>query len=670
MSELATTKLGVIVHKAEPLPVSLKAAVKTYILNDLELDTHPSYKPLQELARANNGRPSAVSALSAPVAFTTSGVSTDVTDEDNEVSDPPLEDLYRDTEKESQRLKQAMQEYELADGKGRKRKSLLSSDLHTWGDVLAEVDDASKQYNEPNGVWGKIRKAFRKSGDKAVSGSAWLVLLPASSEYFSILCGGLTLIVGAASRLKGLREDIIKILIEIPTILSCANRAQNVAKTSKELRRSGAEVFLATITLLQHILKYFKVKIMRKTAGALFRQSEYEQELTDSIEMLRCHSCQFEKITDICCLEMIEHTRTTVQALQAEVRRNDSGVHQHVDLVRAEVYEWFKSLNDRISQSLQVVVEMVSSNPRLDQGTQDLRPPKLPIKRARSAPTLRRLRNEAEQNCLILLDHEEVMIQSDIQKNLRCAYQLPKPAQDRIIAIIRHQKVLSWLGSTESSVLFLNGHYSSPRAMAQSPTSFFCAKLASAIQSSSEVSKEPSLHPSVKTIAISFFCAEHLDPRDPHQGAQGIVRSLIAQLLVCYNEFDSRLIKQLRKSDLDHLKPLCATLRIMINKLSEEVVLTCIIDAITMHEDSEARCKKVESVLDTLIEIAESDDERRCVFKLLVTSPRVSRRYSARTGGKACASVLTMPEKVASQGAFTMTKWGDYMQAGQNGYTG
>jgi len=91
-----------------------------------------------------------------------------------------------------------MQEYELADGKGRKRKSLLSSDLHTWGDVLAEVDDASKQYNEPNGVCGKIRRAFRKSGDKAVSGSAWLVLLPASSEYFSILCGGLTLIVGVS----------------------------------------------------------------------------------------------------------------------------------------------------------------------------------------------------------------------------------------------------------------------------------------------------------------------------------------------------------------------------------------------------------------------------------------------------------------------------------------
>lgn len=206
--------------------------------------------------------------------------------------------------------------------------------------------------------------------------------------------------------------------------------------------------------------------------------------------------------------------------------------------------------------------------------------------------------------------------------------------------------------------------------MAQSPTSFLCAKLASAIQSSSEVSKEPSLHPPVETIAISFCCAEHLDRKDPHQGAQGIVRSPIAQLLVYYNKFDSRLIKQFLKSDLDHLKPLCATLEIMINELPEEVALTCIINAITMHEDSKARCKKVDSVLDTLVEIAESDDELKCAFKLLVTSPRVSRRYSARTGGKACATVLMMPEKVASQGAFTKTKWGDNMQAGQNGYTG
>ena len=90
MSELATTTPHIAVHEAAPLPVTLKAAVKTYILNDLELETHPSYEPLQELARVNNGRPSAVSALSAPVTFTASGILSDVTDEAEEEADLPL----------------------------------------------------------------------------------------------------------------------------------------------------------------------------------------------------------------------------------------------------------------------------------------------------------------------------------------------------------------------------------------------------------------------------------------------------------------------------------------------------------------------------------------------------------------------------------------------------
>jgi hypothetical protein len=177
--------------------------------------------------------------------------------------------------------------------------------------------------------------------------------------------------------------------------------------------------------------------------------------------------------------------------------------------------------------------------------------------------------------------------------------------------------------------------------------------------------EEPSLHPTARAIVILFFCAEHLDPEDPHQGARGIVRSLIAQLLVCYNKFNTSLITKLLDVNLDSLKTLCATLKFLIGKLPKEVALSCIIDAVTVHEESESRCKKVEFVLDTLVEIAESNEDRKCVFKLLVTSPRLSRRYSGRIGKKACGEVVTMPEKVASQGAFTMTKWSDYMQAGK-----
>jgi hypothetical protein len=380
--------------------------------------------------------------------------------------------------------------------------------------------------------------------------------------------------------------------------------------------------------------------------------------------MLRFRLSQFEKVAQICCLEVVEHIRTNVQALRADTHQNNTELHQHLDIIRMGSYEQYESLENSLSQVLQMVLQLLNSNPRLDRSTQDLKSPALPIKRARSVPTLRRLRNEAEQSRLSLLKYEDTVIQSDIQRNLRCAYQLPKPVQDRIIAIIRHHKIRTWLGDVNSSVLFLNGHYNSSKAMAQSPTSFICASLASAMLSNKNASKEPCLHPPVKILAISFFCAEHLEPKDPYQGASGIVRTLIAQLLVSYNYFDTRLIKQLLKADVDHLKTLCAALVILIRELPKEVVLFCLIDAVTVHEESESRCKKVESVLETLTDIAGSDDGRRCVSKLFITSPRVSRRYSGRVGRTDCASVLTMPEKVPSQGAFTMTKCNDYMRTG------
>jgi hypothetical protein len=95
-----------------------------------------------------------------------------------------------------------MEEYQRATGKDRKKKSILSKDLHTWSDVLEEVDNALKQYNKPDGEWGRIRKAFRKSGNKAGPASAWLALLPTQLDYFSVLCGGLSLITGVSDEMQ------------------------------------------------------------------------------------------------------------------------------------------------------------------------------------------------------------------------------------------------------------------------------------------------------------------------------------------------------------------------------------------------------------------------------------------------------------------------------------
>lgn len=106
-------------------------------------------------------------------------------------------EIYRDAEEESKRLKQAMEEYDRSLEPQKKPKNLrLPQNMESWDDVLTEVGRATAQYNDPSGISGKIRKWFRRSSEKANSAKAWLNLLPTQSDYFSVMCGGLKLILG------------------------------------------------------------------------------------------------------------------------------------------------------------------------------------------------------------------------------------------------------------------------------------------------------------------------------------------------------------------------------------------------------------------------------------------------------------------------------------------
>ncbi|CAA9963402.1 hypothetical protein PTMSG1_06770 [Pyrenophora teres f. maculata] len=643
-------------------PETLRAVVEAYVPNQFDTMTHPSYDPIQQETWASSGRSVPAIAVESPKPFVSSGTLCDVTDDDPEDDASSLEDFYRDVGEESLRLAQAMEEYEKVtsvDGKKKKKNSVLSKNLHTWEEVLKEVENASDRYNEPDGVWGKIRKAFRKSAEKADIASAWLTLLPDKSEYFSVLCGGLKLIIGAASRLKGVRDDIAKALIEIPHILSCTNRAQNIFNKSKELRQASACLFVAIISVLQHILVYFKEKSLKKAIKALVQQSDYEQRLTDALDTLRDRSSQFDRFARTCGLEEIHYTRLEVQAVRADIERMSTEVHQHLNLAREESYAQSQQVEHKIdsfmAQLYQSFGHSLVSSPRVNSRTQDLQLPLLPIKKSRSARELRRYRNTMQQALLDMLDYDATVTESDLQNSLPNVYRLPKPAQDRILAIVRHHKFKSWMTDTKPSVLFLNGHYTAHGSMRQCPTSFVCAKLA-AIPWKREAEKEPSLHHPLRTITISFFCAQHLGRDDPYKGPRGIMKSLIAQLLVSY-DFDTQVIGSLDKEDFESTELLCDAFKLLVDSLSADIVLICTIDDITEHEESERYKRRVGDVVEALAKLAYDDEERRCLFKLFLTCPRISRRYSGKVSN---GTVLTIPEKVESQGSFTMRKWDWY----------
>jgi hypothetical protein len=107
--------------------------------------------------------------------------------------------VFKDTAAEVQRFKDAIDEYQRIV----EPKYQLSEDLTKAHDIISllkSIDTASNWYKVDaiKGPWGKVRGAYRKLGKNQAAIKAWLSLIPSEHEYFSILCGGLTLILGVS----------------------------------------------------------------------------------------------------------------------------------------------------------------------------------------------------------------------------------------------------------------------------------------------------------------------------------------------------------------------------------------------------------------------------------------------------------------------------------------
>lgn len=167
-----------------------------------------------------------------------------------------------------------------------------------------------------------------------------------------------------------------------------------------------------------------------------------------------------------------------------------------------------------------------------------------------------------------------------------------------------------WQGDDESPPLFIEGGLplSSRRSTALS------------IVSSSLIK---TLHDSPRATAIYFFCGMHDDTNDSVCGPQGVIRSLISQIL---RQFDVNLdfISMLSRPLIEKLniRALCDCFGKLIKQLPAWAVLFCIIDGISFFEKT-LWADDTAKVIGDLRGLA-YDTDVGATFKLLVTSPRRS----------------------------------------------
>jgi hypothetical protein len=100
-------------------------------------------------------------------------------------------------------FKEAMIEYE-NEAPQKYKTGVDPSKKHTITELGKTIDDAVDKYQakDKKGVWGKIRNAFSKLGEGQEAMEGWLGLLPDQSEYFSVICGGLKLIIGVRHKVS------------------------------------------------------------------------------------------------------------------------------------------------------------------------------------------------------------------------------------------------------------------------------------------------------------------------------------------------------------------------------------------------------------------------------------------------------------------------------------
>ena len=252
----------------------------------------------------------------------------------------------------------------------------------------------------------------------------------------------------------------------------------------------------------------------------------------------------------------------------------------------------------------------------------------------------------ATEQVLALLDFDVELLSNDVESTLRNVWTLDSSAQDRAVTIMASPQLQTWLTTPQSSALFINGNHDASGR--QSPLSYICSKLIDSMCSSVGDSGHSSI------LACVFFCGQHMDPDDPTVGPAGMMRNLLAQLLLSHNAFKLATIQRLLDIDPSQVGELCTLFAALIEQLPRRYVVFCIIDGMTLYEDSPTRCEAAAEATRILLQVMETCKANGCMFKLLVTCPGSSRILYREFNEQ---EIIWMPKKVDPQGGLTEAKW-------------
>ena len=253
-------------------------------------------------------------------------------------------------------------------------------------------------------------------------------------------------------------------------------------------------------------------------------------------------------------------------------------------------------------------------------------------------------------------DQQADVAHNDTVQQLRLINILSRESQDRAVALMYSPQFHTWLTSTTSSVLHINGQmFFSEYEARQSPLSYTCAKF---IDSVLAQARHPPTSTSNPIVVLRWFCGEHTNVRNDYDAhPPGMLNNLLAQLILQLLNLgtDSTLGSLPSLGHNTTLSDLCGLFVKLTRSLPLGTRLFCMLDGVSYYEDAQRR-KELEEVLLMLKTLTRQTYEARGppLIKILTTAPL---RFSlaSRVFGK--DEVFNMTERYPPNGGFTPMQW-------------
>jgi len=181
---------------------------------------------------------------------------------------------------------------------------------------------------------------------------------------------------------------------------------------------------------------------------------------------------------------------------------------------------------------------------------------------------------------------------------------------------MQQSRFQQWFKADASQMLVVDGMEKSTCTATASPLTYLAALLTQTLESLPAA------------VPLTFFCGLHAKPEDNLEGAQGIIRCFVSQLLLQNWEFDCAFIdrNEVERVYTHETSQLCKLFERLLISTLNNMTIFCIIDGISWFENNE-RCMNVRIVMLSLRQLVDKlqQNSRGVNLKVFVTSPKRSR---------------------------------------------